>query len=369
MTIYKPVKEANYLLMDDGRLKAVVSTKSPVFNASLRCSGREYADFFNDDEPYDRLTHVFYIESALPAGKTLTFCYTLRNHSKNVRKQSFAFEPVYADKETLLREYDSGTRPEREERETVADGVEYTHYFCKNKEGAPVHVFSLSVDTEKATIYTGTPEDGYMGVGVRAKVPQMIDAAVKNGVNVVAAMNGDFFDMFGDAHPAGLCVKNGRVIANEDSKRYFLGAKKDGTPVIASLAETPALLRELEHAVSGLQLIVKDGRINDWSPLEPFAYVRHPRTAAGVTKDGKILLLEVDGRIPDYSNGATLVDLAKMMIALGADRAVNLDGGGSSVTYTKEGGRFVLRSNPADLFRPTAKLIRKEYNCILVVKF
>ena len=124
-----------------------------------------------------------------------------------------------------------------------------------------------------------------------------------------------------------------------------------------------------EHAVSGLQLIVKDGKVNDWSPLEPFAYVRHPRTVAGVTKDGRIILLEVDGRIPEYSNGATLLDLANMMIKLGADRAVNLDGGGSSVVYIKKGDRFELQSNPADLIRPTAKLIRREYNCLLVVKF
>lgn len=368
MQIHAPLKEAKYIITDDGRLKAVVYTKHAVYNASLLCGGREYTDYFNDDEPYDRLTHVFYFDSEPAAGETLTFRFTLRKKSKNVRRQSFAFEPVYADAETLLEEYDSGTVSEREERETVADGVEYAHYFCKNKEGAPVHVFGLTVDTQKATIYTGTPDDGYISVGVRAKVPQMIDAAVKNGVNVVAAMNGDFFDMFGDAHPAGLCIKNGVVVANADSKRHFLGVKKDGTPVIASLAEDPALLRELEHAVAGLQLIVKDGELFDWSPLEPFSYVRHPRTAAGVTKDGKILLLEVDGRIPDYSNGATLVDLAKMMIKLGADRAVNLDGGGSSITYTKDGDRFVLRSNPADLFRPNAMLIRKEYDCILVVK-
>ena len=363
--VFKGVK---YLMTDDGRFKAVVYTKSPVFNASLLCSGREAPDYFNDDEPYDRLTHVFYTESAPAEGETLTFRYTLRKKSRNIRRQMFRFVPVFADASALLGEYDSGTSPERTECETVADGVEYTHYFCKNKEGAPVHVFGLTVDTKKATIYTGTPGDGYVSVGVRAKVPQMIDAAVKNGVNVVAAMNGDFFDMFGDGHPAGVCVKNGCVVANAGSRRHFLGVKKDGTPVIATLAEEPELLKELEHAVAGLQLIVKDGKINDWSPLEPFSYVRHPRTAAGVTKDGKILLLEVDGRIPDYSNGATLVDLAKMMIKLGADRALNLDGGGSSITYTKNGNRFVLRSNPADLFRPNAMLIRKEYDCILVAK-
>ena len=369
MICLESIENAKYIETPGGGVKAAVYTASPVFNASLVCGGREYADSFNDDEPYDRLTHVFYIEKAPEAGKRLTFCYTLRKKGKNVRRQEILFTPVYADETALLEENDSGTAPERVERETVADGVEYAHYFCKNKENAPVHVFTLEIDSRKAGIYTGTPDDGYESVGVRAKVPQMIDAAVKNGVNVVAAVNGDFFDMFGDGHPGGLCVKNGKIVANADSRRYFIGIEKDGTPVVASLAKEPELLGKLEHAVSGLQLIVKDGKVNDWSPLEPFAYVRHPRTAAGVTKDGRIILLEVDGRIPEYSNGATLLDLANMMIKLGADRAVNLDGGGSSVVYIKKGDRFELQSNPADLIRPTAKLIRREYNCLLVVKF
>ena len=98
-------------------------------------------------------------------------------------------------------------------------------------------------------------------------------------------------------------------------------------------------------------MIVCDGKLSQWGPLEPFAYVRHPRTAAGVKKDGTILLLAVDGRIPAYSNGASLVDLAKLMLSFGADRAVNLDGGGSSVVYTKKGDEFVLRNEPADLCR------------------
>jgi hypothetical protein len=55
----------------------------------------------------------------------------------------------------------------------------------------------------------------------------------------------------------------------------------------------------------------------------------HPRTAAGVTADGDLLLLVVDGR-QEVSRGVSLVELAQMMQNLGAVEAVNLDGGGSS---------------------------------------
>lgn len=55
----------------------------------------------------------------------------------------------------------------------------------------------------------------------------------------------------------------------------------------------------------------------------------HPRTAAGYTGDGKLVLLVVDGRQP-ASRGVDLMELATIMQDLGCVEAVNLDGGGSS---------------------------------------
>lgn len=56
---------------------------------------------------------------------------------------------------------------------------------------------------------------------------------------------------------------------------------------------------------------------------------RAPRTAVGVTKDGHVLLLVVDGR-QQSSVGMTLQELALLMQESGAVDAMNLDGGGSS---------------------------------------
>ena len=57
---------------------------------------------------------------------------------------------------------------------------------------------------------------------------------------------------------------------------------------------------------------------------------RHPRTGLGVTADGEILLVVIDGRRPRWSRGATLGELRKILRDLGAVDALNLDGGGSS---------------------------------------
>jgi len=55
----------------------------------------------------------------------------------------------------------------------------------------------------------------------------------------------------------------------------------------------------------------------------------HPRTAAGITKDGDLILLLVDGR-QLVSRGVDLLELANILLNLGCIDAINLDGGGSS---------------------------------------
>ncbi len=62
-------------------------------------------------------------------------------------------------------------------------------------------------------------------------------------------------------------------------------------------------------------------------------FARQPRTALGVTSDGRMLLVVVDGRQSGYSVGMTLGELAELMNSLGARSAINLDGGGSSTMW------------------------------------
>ena len=56
---------------------------------------------------------------------------------------------------------------------------------------------------------------------------------------------------------------------------------------------------------------------------------KHPRTAMGYTKDGKLIILMIEGR-NTVAHGATLVQEAQMLKDLGCWEALNLDGGGSS---------------------------------------
>ena len=80
--------------------------------------------------------------------------------------------------------------------------------------------------------------------------------------------------------------------------------------------------------------IVVDGVDNtDNTPNADDIYLTDAqRTAIGVKEDGTLVYVCVDGRgeSENYNNGITLPELADLMISLGCQYAVNLDGGGST---------------------------------------
>ncbi len=81
-----------------------------------------------------------------------------------------------------------------------------------------------------------------------------------------------------------------------------------------------------------------------------FGIRRNPRTIAGVTPGGDLLLVAVDGRKPGYSVGASFQEEAGIMEALGAKEALNLDGGGS--TTMTLGKQLITRPSDTTGERP-----------------
>lgn len=74
---------------------------------------------------------------------------------------------------------------------------------------------------------------------------------------------------------------------------------------------------------------------------------RHPRTAMGISEDGKTAwIVVVDGR-QSHSEGANLQELTDLFVELGASSAINLDGGGSStLAVAAQDGRAVIVNSP-----------------------
>lgn len=97
-------------------------------------------------------------------------------------------------------------------------------------------------------------------------------------------------------------------------------------------------------AISGDRPVLDDGRI-----VVVDDTVEAPRTAVGIDRDtNSLIMLVIDGR-QSFSCGATMVGLARLMKRLGADDALNLDGGGSSTMWTRRrGGRPGVINSPSD---------------------
>ncbi|MBE1490643.1 phosphodiester glycosidase family protein [Plantactinospora soyae] len=81
-------------------------------------------------------------------------------------------------------------------------------------------------------------------------------------------------------------------------------------------------------AVNGRYRLLADGRIVVPAGSDSF-FARNPRTIAGTTVDGKIVLATLDGRMTT-SVGTTMDETAAVAAALGLHDAINLDGGGST---------------------------------------
>ena len=92
---------------------------------------------------------------------------------------------------------------------------------------------------------------------------------------------------------------------------------------------------KVQQAFGGGPVLVQEGNIsisnNEERKFAGKAIAdKHPRTAIGYTKDGRMIILAVQGRMKGLAEGATLPQMAKILVDLGCVEAMNLDGGGSS---------------------------------------
>ena len=93
---------------------------------------------------------------------------------------------------------------------------------------------------------------------------------------------------------------------------------------------------EMQDIIGGVPQLIKNGVIEITWEQEKYSKkdveIKHPRTAVAKLKDGKFLMVTVDGRSAE-SSGIGLQHLAEILLELGAIDAMNLDGGGSTTMF------------------------------------
>ena len=192
----------------------------------------------------------------------------------------------------------------------------------------------------------------------------------------VTALTQDFGKFYKlSAGEMALVVENGVVTSkpggggvNVPAQGFVLVASGGARPPLervqrgtrARLSIKPINWPNITTALGGGPRLVRNGQIyvTDEGFRSDVLRGTGPRTAFGIDKQGRYIILVADGRQGYYSTGLTLQELAATMQKLGAVDAMNLDGGGSTALVVK--GKVINR--------PSDGTERRVANALLVMR-
>ena len=155
----------------------------------------------------------------------------------------------------------------------------------------------------------------------------------------------------GDIQDATVSQPPGNYLAIGPQDYGTFALPNPGDTIAIQAAATPPL-DTVANAIGGGPLLVKDGAwyADPDGPNKGEFLTHMPATAAGVTKDGTLLLFEIDGRQPELSIGVLQPQLAALMIAFGVVNGMQFDGGGSSTMVARLPGdmQAAVQNSPSD---------------------
>lgn len=145
--------------------------------------------------------------------------------------------------------------------------------------------------------------------------------------------------------------KDGFVLSAHGTAMEALKQMKMGEAVTIS-AEIDSQWMNSSFMLTSGPMLVKDGKVAlSMDPNSDRARERAPRTAIAVDATGKkVWMVTVDGRQGGYSTGMSLNEFAQYLSSIGAHRALNLDGGGSTAMTVRKPGdtNVTLFNRPSD---------------------
>lgn len=205
--------------------------------------------------------------------------------------------------------------------------MKYTH----NGVEYPVTSTNVARDVNNTILYTSyypsanTPTNEY-GAEIVVTLPSA--PILEFGTTVTGKIESKRLP--GDKKSSKIPV-NGFVLSGNGIGAKAMEAMQVGDEIAFSVDVDPQW-KNSEFMVMSGPMLVKDGKASlTMDPNSPNAKTRAPRTAVAINKAGdKVFYVTVDGRQAGYSNGMNLTEFANYLVSLGADRALNFDGGGST---------------------------------------
>lgn len=207
----------------------------------------------------------------------------------------------------------------------LSDGIEYAKLMHTRRVGdtdrvTKIHAFRIDPKKVRMDVIT-SPTKESRGESIKRM-------ARRSGAMV--ATNGGFFTP--ENKSIGLLIKSGRPInPMHNTSWWSVFAIRGTTPIILPPWKVRNV-RSYRMAIQAGPRLVVDGRIPKLKKGNP-----HARTAIGITRRNKVILLVTEG------SGITMQDLAEKMRrnrfkdGLDCPHAMALDGGGSTQLYAKVG--------------------------------
>ncbi len=228
-------------------------------------------------------------------------------------------------------------------------GVTYQRVVKDEPRKMMVHVFEVDLTADGLELFV-TPPD--IAVGTKFNINARKTTTFASEFDADVAVNASFFYTFTVGTPLTFYPKEGEPVAVvgraiADGKAY---AKYNGFKTLC-FRPNSAVIKLLScpldtvHAVAGNAAFLRDGQ--PYQESNEYNDRAYGRVAAALDASGtRLWLILVDNKQWGYSNGASLLDLADIARNLGADWAINLDGGGSSTFVSAHSGRPRVLNSP-----------------------
>ncbi len=159
-----------------------------------------------------------------------------------------------------------------------------------------------------------------------------VNNLVKQNKGYLGINGGGFEDLDGWGNgsiPYGAIIEDGKMIWNHSGgSGQLIGFTKDNKMYLTDENPNQAILSGMEDAVEFGPNLIVNGKVTKihgdggWGTA--------PRTIIAQRKDGIVLFLIIEGRLPGYSLGATMNEAISVLLRYKAYNAANLDGGASS---------------------------------------
>lgn len=251
---------------------------------------------------------------------------------------------------------------------TLAPGVDQYINYAYAKDGKQMVYYVATADITRddvviQTSYLKQHENGIMGMDkltnqiayANQKYSNPEDSQfISEYYNVVAGVNASFYNMT-TGQPIGITYIDGVSFGTVSYDNFFAILKDGKTAVIDYAKNIGNYVDEngnstIWQAAAGSQWLVRDGKDVTAGATGSYNTQRHSRTCVGVTAEGKVVMMVLDGRQEPFSCGGSMHELAQIMLEAGCVAAVNLDGGGSTTYASRPEGSDAIEviNRPSD---------------------